>query len=103
METDGFDYLKEGCPCLLSELLEYVVRLSEHSLASLGHGKELYVDGCDVNGRRVKQSKLTLEGERVTDVGEHLVKQNCRRVVICVFVICKRISDCDLCCPVSSV
>ncbi|CAF1831588.1 BnaC04g15700D [Brassica napus] len=50
METDGFDYLKEGCPCLLSELLEYVVRLSEHSLASLGHGKELYVDGCDVMG-----------------------------------------------------
>ncbi|KAG5416467.1 hypothetical protein IGI04_004034 [Brassica rapa subsp. trilocularis] len=55
METDGFDYLKESCPCLLSELLEYVARLSEHSLASSGHGKELYVEGCDVNGRRVKQ------------------------------------------------
>ncbi|CAF2126459.1 unnamed protein product [Brassica napus] len=55
METDGFDYLKESCPCLLSELLEYVARLSEHSLTSTGQRKELYADGGDVNGRRVKQ------------------------------------------------
>ncbi|KAL0699399.1 hypothetical protein Bca4012_055521 [Brassica carinata] len=55
METDGFDYLKESCPCLLSELLEYVARLSEHSLTSSGNRKELYADGGDVNGRRVKQ------------------------------------------------
>ncbi|KAF8101180.1 hypothetical protein N665_0209s0038 [Sinapis alba] len=55
METDGFDYLKESCPCLLSELLEYVARLSEHSLALTGNRKEFYPDGCDVNGRRVKQ------------------------------------------------
>lgn len=55
METDGFDYLKESCPSLLSELLEYVARLSEHSLTSSGHRKELFSDGCDVNGRRVKQ------------------------------------------------
>ncbi|CAH8356692.1 unnamed protein product [Eruca vesicaria subsp. sativa] len=55
METDGFDYLKESCPCLLSELLEYVARLSEHSLASSGNRKEFYPDGCDLNGRRVKQ------------------------------------------------
>ncbi|ESQ49424.1 hypothetical protein EUTSA_v10020850mg [Eutrema salsugineum] len=55
METDGFDYLKESCPCLLSELLEYVARLSEHSLTSSGNRKEFYADGCDVNGRRVKQ------------------------------------------------
>nr|VDD47211.1 unnamed protein product [Brassica oleracea] len=55
METDGFDYLKESCPGLLSELLEYVARLSEHSLASSWNRKEFYPDGCDVNGRRVKQ------------------------------------------------
>ncbi|AAF30312.1 unknown protein [Arabidopsis thaliana] len=55
METDGFDYLKESCPSLLSELLEYVARLSEHSLTSSGHRKELFADGCDLNGRRVKQ------------------------------------------------
>ncbi|KAG2295128.1 hypothetical protein Bca4012_003743 [Brassica carinata] len=58
METDGFDYLKESCPCLLSELLEYVARLSEHSLTSTGQRKELYADGGDGNGRRVKQRLL---------------------------------------------
>nr|VDD19844.1 unnamed protein product [Brassica oleracea] len=55
MQTDGFDYLKSSCPSLLTELLEYVARLSEHSVIASGHRKEVFADGCDVNGRRVKQ------------------------------------------------
>ncbi|KAG7555775.1 TRAF-like [Arabidopsis suecica] len=54
MQTDGFDYLKESCPSLLTELLEYVARLSEHSVIASGHGKEIFADGCDASGRRVK-------------------------------------------------
>ncbi|CAG7891898.1 unnamed protein product [Brassica rapa] len=55
MQTDGFDYLKRSCPSLLTELLEYVARRSEHSVIALGHRKEVFADGCDANGRRVKQ------------------------------------------------
>ncbi|KFK26137.1 hypothetical protein AALP_AA8G208400 [Arabis alpina] len=55
MQTDGFDYLKKSCPTLLTELLEYVARLSEHSVVASGQQKEIFADGCDVNGRRVKQ------------------------------------------------
>ncbi|WZY75135.1 hypothetical protein YC2023_021519 [Brassica napus] len=55
MQTDGFDYLKKSCPSLLTELLEYVARRSEHSVIALGHRKEVFADGCDANGRRVKQ------------------------------------------------
>ncbi|CAI9768745.1 unnamed protein product [Fraxinus pennsylvanica] len=55
MQTDGFEYLKESCPRVLTELLEYVARISEHSIAIGKHGNEGIMDGCDVNGRRVKQ------------------------------------------------
>ncbi|KAL1188563.1 BTB/POZ and MATH domain-containing protein 1 [Cardamine amara subsp. amara] len=55
MQTDGFEYLKKSCPSLLTELLEYVARLGEHSdVAASGHRKEIFADGCDANGRRVK-------------------------------------------------
>lgn len=55
MQTDGFDYLKKSCPSLLTELLKYVARLSEHSVTAPGHPKDIFADGCDANGRRVKQ------------------------------------------------
>lgn len=55
MQTDGFDYLKKSCPSLLTELLKYVARLGEHSVSASGHRKEMFGDGCDSNGRRVKQ------------------------------------------------
>ncbi|VVB15108.1 unnamed protein product [Arabis nemorensis] len=55
MQTDGFDYLKKSCPSLLTELLEYVARLNEQSVIASGHRKEVFADGCDANGRRVKQ------------------------------------------------
>ncbi|KAL2556820.1 BTB/POZ and MATH domain-containing protein 2 [Forsythia ovata] len=55
MQTDGFEYLKESCPHVLTELLEYVARISEHSIAIGKQGNEGIMDGSDVNGRRVKQ------------------------------------------------
>ncbi|KAF5930364.1 hypothetical protein HYC85_031237 [Camellia sinensis] len=55
MQTDGFDYLKESCPSILTELLEYVATISEHSVIASKHGDEALLDGSDVNGRRVKQ------------------------------------------------
>ncbi|KAM0998291.1 hypothetical protein ACFX13_008175 [Malus domestica] len=55
MQTDGYKHLKESCPSVLTELLEYVASASEHS-ASLGrHGNEAILDGSDIHGRRVKQ------------------------------------------------
>ncbi|XP_062108472.1 BTB/POZ and MATH domain-containing protein 2-like [Humulus lupulus] len=54
METDGFEYLKESCPSVLTELLQYVARIGEHSVITCGYGKLTLFDGSDVNRRRVK-------------------------------------------------
>ncbi|KAJ4968037.1 hypothetical protein NE237_014738 [Protea cynaroides] len=55
MQTDGFEHLKESCPSVLTELLEYVVKIGEHSITACRHGNEAMLDGSDVNGRRMKQ------------------------------------------------
>lgn len=55
MQTDGYEYLKESCPSVLTELLQYVARVGEHSIIASGYRNETYLDGGDVNGRRVKQ------------------------------------------------
>ena len=55
MQTDGFEYLKESGPSVLTELLEYVARFTEHSDFLCKHRNEAILDGSDVNGRRVKQ------------------------------------------------
>ncbi|CAA7388752.1 unnamed protein product [Spirodela intermedia] len=53
MQTDGFEYLKVSCPALLTELLEYVAKVREHSLAAcLGPSEDL--DSGAAAGRRVK-------------------------------------------------
>ncbi|KAL4272866.1 hypothetical protein GQ457_13G028990 [Hibiscus cannabinus] len=55
MQTEGFEYLKESCPGVLTELLQYVARIGEHSVIACGYRrKEAQFDGSDVNGRRVK-------------------------------------------------
>ncbi|KAK8623653.1 hypothetical protein V6N13_065019 [Hibiscus sabdariffa] len=55
MQTEGFEYLKESCPGVLTELLQYVARIGEHSVIACGYRrKEAPLDGSDVNGRRVK-------------------------------------------------
>ncbi|OIW12684.1 hypothetical protein TanjilG_24618 [Lupinus angustifolius] len=55
MQTDGFEYLKESCPAVLTELLEYVARVTEHSDFMCKHRNDAILDGSDINGRRVKQ------------------------------------------------
>lgn len=55
MQTDGFEYLRESCPPVLTELLEYVARVSEHSVVINRNGNEAILDGSDIHGRRVKQ------------------------------------------------
>lgn len=56
MQTEGFEYLKVSCPSVITELLEYVARISEHSRSSFAYGNEInMLDGGDINGRRVKQ------------------------------------------------
>lgn len=53
METDGFNYLKESCPWIVTEVLENVARVCEHPGGKLVNDGVL--DGTDANGRRVKQ------------------------------------------------
>ncbi|KAL6978485.1 BTB/POZ and MATH domain-containing protein 2 [Sarracenia purpurea var. burkii] len=55
MQTDGFEYLKESCPSVLTELLEHVATINTHSVVPSRHGNEVLLDGSDINGRRVKQ------------------------------------------------
>ncbi|KAE8676865.1 BTB/POZ and MATH domain-containing protein 1 [Hibiscus syriacus] len=55
MQTDGFEFLKESCPSVLTELLEHVARVNEHSMIICRHGNEAILDGSDAHGRRVKQ------------------------------------------------
>ncbi|KAJ0453767.1 putative chromatin remodeling & transcription regulator BTB-POZ-MATH family [Helianthus annuus] len=55
MQTDGFDYLKESCPRVMTELLECVARISEHGPTIGKRASEVIVDGTNVHGRRVKQ------------------------------------------------
>ncbi|XP_078446486.1 BTB/POZ and MATH domain-containing protein 2-like [Wolffia australiana] len=56
MQTDGFEHLKMSCPCLLTEILSYVAKVSEHSvMVGTCHRAAEYVDGGDASGRRVKQ------------------------------------------------
>ncbi|XP_077218012.1 BTB/POZ and MATH domain-containing protein 2-like [Tasmannia lanceolata] len=54
MQTDGFEYLKMSCPSVLTELLEYVAKVAKNSIIISRHTNES-LDGCDVNGRRIKQ------------------------------------------------
>ncbi|MQL96340.1 hypothetical protein Taro_029013 [Colocasia esculenta] len=54
MQTDGYEYLKVSCPSLVTELLEYVAKVREHSLVAYAQ-PDGALDGSDGNGRRVKQ------------------------------------------------
>ena len=40
IQSDGFEYLKENCPTILIEILEYVARVSEHFVIQHQHGNE---------------------------------------------------------------
>uniref|UniRef100_M8ANJ4 Speckle-type POZ protein-like protein n=1 Tax=Aegilops tauschii TaxID=37682 RepID=M8ANJ4_AEGTA len=53
MQTEGFDYLQQSCPSLLTELLEYVAKVGDHAVPPCLYSNEV-LDGGDANGRRVK-------------------------------------------------
>ncbi|KAK8635570.1 hypothetical protein V6N13_004304 [Hibiscus sabdariffa] len=50
MQTDGFEYLKESCPSVMTELLEHVARVNEHSVIISRHGNEAILDRSDAIG-----------------------------------------------------
>ncbi|OAY52087.1 BTB/POZ and MATH domain-containing protein 4 [Manihot esculenta] len=57
MRSDGFEYLKENCPLLQSELLKTVAGCEE-DCSSGGKSRSVWAqlsDGGDTNGRRVRQ------------------------------------------------
>ncbi|CAN6551511.1 unnamed protein product [Malus baccata var. baccata] len=54
IETDGFNYLRESCPSVITELLRYVASSGDHSFVTSGYGKGNLLDSTDGNGRRVK-------------------------------------------------
>lgn len=54
METEGFEHLKESCPAVITELLNYVAKIGPPPGSSNERGG-ITLDGGDVNGRRVKQ------------------------------------------------
>ncbi|KAL8171349.1 hypothetical protein V2J09_023153 [Rumex salicifolius] len=53
MQTEGFEYLNESFPSVLTELLECIAKTNQHSVPLLGYGEETVFDGTDGNGRRV--------------------------------------------------
>ncbi|KAG8636678.1 hypothetical protein MANES_15G021800v8 [Manihot esculenta] len=61
MRTDGFEYLRESCPSVITELLQSVAKIGEGSIITCGHGNES-LDG-DMNGRRVTQRSFLRELE----------------------------------------
>lgn len=57
MRSEGFEYLKENCPSLQSELLKTVAGCEE-DCSSSGKTRSVWAqlsDGGDTNGRRVRQ------------------------------------------------
>ncbi|XVF05006.1 hypothetical protein REPUB_Repub05bG0133900 [Reevesia pubescens] len=57
MRSDGYEYLKENCPSLLSDLLKTVAGCEE-DCSSGGKSRSVWAqlsDGGDTNGRRVRQ------------------------------------------------
>lgn len=58
MQSDGFEYLKENCPSLQSELLKTVAGCEDASSSGGGKSRSVWAqlsDGGDTNGRRVRQ------------------------------------------------
>ncbi|EPS58860.1 hypothetical protein M569_15950 [Genlisea aurea] len=55
MQSEGFEYLKESCPDVLTELLEHVARVNEHLSVGGKQGIGHLMDRNDGSSRRVKQ------------------------------------------------
>ncbi|KAI9187095.1 hypothetical protein LWI28_024355 [Acer negundo] len=66
MRSDGFQYLKENCPSLQSELLKTVARCEEE-ISGWGKNRSVWAqfsDGDDTNDRSVRQQTWENGGER---------------------------------------
>lgn len=66
METDGFEFLKENCPLLQSELLKTVAGCEEEASEG-GKTRSVWAqfsDGGDTNDRSVRQQTWEDGGER---------------------------------------
>ncbi|KAL9254520.1 BTB/POZ and MATH domain-containing protein [Drosera capensis] len=57
MQTEGFQYLKESCPSVVAELLEYAAKVPEQSVCD-EFGRECVIHVGSSNRRRVKQRVL---------------------------------------------
>ncbi|KAF3783425.1 hypothetical protein EJ110_NYTH27682 [Nymphaea thermarum] len=57
IQTEGYEYLRESCTCVLTELLEYVVKTDEHSIINCRHASK-QLDGSDNKGRRSEATKM---------------------------------------------
>ncbi|KAI3988502.1 hypothetical protein MKX01_026316 [Papaver californicum] len=58
MRSDGFEYLKENCPALQSEILKSVAGCEEECSSGGGKSRSVWAqlsDSGDTNGRRVRQ------------------------------------------------
>ncbi|KAI3959699.1 hypothetical protein MKW92_008712 [Papaver armeniacum] len=58
MRSDGFEYLKENCPALQSEILKTVAGCEEECSSGGGKSRSVWAqlsDGGDTSGRRVRQ------------------------------------------------
>lgn len=58
MRSDGFEYLKENCPSLQSEILKIVAGCEEDCSSGGGKSRSVWAqlsDGGDTSGRRVRQ------------------------------------------------
>ncbi|KAL4578528.1 hypothetical protein LXL04_014652 [Taraxacum kok-saghyz] len=58
MRSDGFEYLKEKCPKLQSEILKTVAGCEDECSSNSGKSRSVCAqlsDGGDINGRRVRQ------------------------------------------------
>lgn len=58
MRSDGFEYIKENCPSLQSELLKTLAGCEEDCRSGGGKSRSVWAqlsDGGDSNGRRVRQ------------------------------------------------
>ena len=63
MRSDGFQYLKENCPALQSELLKTIAGCEEDCSSGGAKSRSVWAqlsDGGDTNGRRVRQRSWCL-------------------------------------------
>lgn len=66
MRSDGFQYLKENCPLLQSELLKTVAGFEDET-SGWGKSRSVWAqfsDGDDTNDRSVRQQTYENGGER---------------------------------------